>query len=82
MQLVTVKDIDGHEGTFALISHTESAAFVCRVEAYASIMSGERPMPIVGFPIEDVWLTEPRMPLLDWQPEPDRPAGHKNGPAP
>jgi hypothetical protein len=39
----------------AILSYTKDAVFVCREESYPAIASGEREMPLIGFPIRDAF---------------------------
>jgi hypothetical protein len=55
---VFVKDCDGQIIRFAVLNSTERAVFVCSELAYEFIVRGEREPPVVGFPIEDVFLDE------------------------
>ena len=52
---IYVRDAQGRLLRFALLEANSKAVFVCKEELWERTASGELPMPMSGFPIEDAY---------------------------
>lgn len=60
---VVVKTFKGHAKSVVVVSATEEIVFVTSKQNKTAIEMGAKSLPIIGFPIRDVFLLKPGMNL-------------------